>query len=120
MNGDGHVARLVKRRRDRPHGITQVDRPQQEEELGYNTGNKEERDVMKNCRDNEQMLSSHSTDVEKNCLSDPFGASAVVFSGRRMTDGDCSSAAKGLMNFLAPPWRPHILFPGSINAALSP
>lgn len=33
VNGDGHVARLVERRRHRPHGVTQVHRPQQEEEL---------------------------------------------------------------------------------------
>lgn len=33
VNSDGHVARLVERRRHRPHGVAQVHCPQQEEEL---------------------------------------------------------------------------------------
>lgn len=34
VNGDGHVAGLVEGGRHRPHGVAQVDGPQQEEELG--------------------------------------------------------------------------------------
>ncbi len=35
VNSDGHVARLVERRRHRPHSVAQVHRPQEEEELSY-------------------------------------------------------------------------------------
>lgn len=34
VDGDGHVSRLVERRRHRAHGVAQVHGPQQEEELG--------------------------------------------------------------------------------------
>lgn len=43
VNSDGHVARLVERRRHRPHGVTQVDRPQQEEELSCEATRERER-----------------------------------------------------------------------------
>lgn len=46
VNSDGHVARLVERRRHRPHGVTQVDRPQQEEELSCEATRERERDVV--------------------------------------------------------------------------
>lgn len=38
VNGDGHVAGLVEGGRHRPHGVAQVDGPQQEEELGCRGG----------------------------------------------------------------------------------
>lgn len=39
VDSDGHVARLVEGRRHRPHSVTQINCPQQEEELRWEVKN---------------------------------------------------------------------------------
>ena len=67
VNGDGHVARLVERRRHRPHGVAQVHRPQQEEELSCEE--REKRNTMKTliCSAQDQKITKVHAHTNLHC-----------------------------------------------------
>lgn len=60
VNSDGHVARLVEGRRHSPHGVTQIDRPQQEEELGWEA-KKQKRSIKHSESSGQEIISMRHT-----------------------------------------------------------